>query len=201
MLVSSALTFGQQFTLRQYTAIDGLPQSQVNAIIEDHFGYLWIGTSGGGLARFDGREFKVYSTLDGLLNNIVTSIFIDSKQNIWIVHPRGLTRFDGLTFKKFQPALTDDGFKRMRRVVEFNDTIFVVSSPGMIGKIFQDSVYYWSRNILPKKSIFFTQISADKQVFYYLNDSSFVIPSKEGYRKFSHSKVFTKAYSIFNHAN
>ncbi len=191
----------QQFTLRQYTAVDGLPQSQVNAIIEDHFGYLWIGTSGGGLARFDGREFKVYSTLDGLLSNVVTSLFIDSHQNVWIVHPRGLTRFDGLNFKKFQQVISNDGLKRVRKVVEFNDTIFFVSSPGMIGKIFQDSVYYWSRNILPNKSIFFTHISPDRQICYYLNDSSFIVPSKEGYRKFPHSKVFSKAYSMFNHAN
>src|ERR1043165_132517 len=121
----------QQFTLRQYTAIDGLPQSQVNAILEDKYGYLWIGTSGGGLARFDGREFKVYSTLDGLLSNIVTSLFIDSHQNIWTVHPRGLTRFDGINFKRFQPETLPEGIKRVRRVVEFNDTIFMVSNPGM----------------------------------------------------------------------
>jgi ligand-binding sensor domain-containing protein len=93
-LTFATVTYGQQFSLRQYTAIDGLPQSQVNAILEDSYGYLWIGTSGGGLARFDGKEFKVYSTLDGLLSNVVTSLFIDSKQNIWAVHPRGLSRFD-----------------------------------------------------------------------------------------------------------
>lgn len=189
----------QQFALRQYTAVDGLPQSQVNAIVEDSFGYLWIGTSGGGLARFDGREFKVYSTLDGLLSNIVTSLFIDSKQNIWIVHPHGLTRFDGLDFRKFQQAATNDGQKRVRRVVEFNDTIFIVSNPGVIGKIYDDSVYYWSKQIFPGKSIIFPHVSADRQICFYLNDSSFAVPSKNGFRKFSHSKVFGKAYNIFNH--
>src|SRR6478609_3044400 len=109
VLTSFTKLEAQQFTLRQYTAVDGLPQSQVNAIVEDSFGYLWIGTSGGGLARFDGREFKVYSTLDGLFSNVVTSLFIDSKQNIWVVHPRGLTRFDGLTFKKFQQEANVEG--------------------------------------------------------------------------------------------
>ena len=197
----SSIGVAQQFTLRQYTAIDGLPQSQVNALVEDHYGYLWIATSGGGLARFDGREFKVYSTRDGLLSNIVTSIFIDSKQNVWAVHPHGLTRFDGLNFKKFQPSVSNEGIKRVRRVVEHNDTIFIVSNPGMIGKIFQDSVYYWSKQIFPRKSIFFTHVSADRQICFYLNDSSFVVPTLEGYRRFSHSKTFGKAYNIFNHAN
>ncbi len=53
---------GQQssYALRNYTAIHGLPQSQVSSIVEDGNGYLWIATWGGGLARFDGQDFKVY---------------------------------------------------------------------------------------------------------------------------------------------
>ena len=44
--------WAQQYSLRQYTAVDGLPQSQVNMMVEDKEGYLWIATNGGGLARF-----------------------------------------------------------------------------------------------------------------------------------------------------
>src|SRR5688572_25690247 len=90
------------FALRNYTAIHGLPQSQVTSIVEDANGYLWVATMGGGLARFDGQEFKVYTTLDGLLSNTVVDLKIDGHQNIWIVHPRGVSRFDGKSFKKFQ---------------------------------------------------------------------------------------------------
>ena len=36
----------------------GLPQNSVNALVQDHDGYLWIGTFGG-LARFDGERFRV----------------------------------------------------------------------------------------------------------------------------------------------
>ncbi len=201
LFILTGQAWAQQFTLRQYTAIDGLPQSQVNAMVEDQYGYIWIATAGGGLARFDGREFKVYSTLDGLLSNIVTSLFIDSRQNVWIVHPQGLTRFDGLDFKKFQPSISNERLKRVRKVVEFNDTIFLMSNPGMIGKIYNDSVYYWSKNILPGKSIFFTHVSPERKICYYLNDSSFLVPSLGGYRKFSHARVFGKAYNMFNHAD
>src|SRR5688572_3197338 len=95
----------QSFSIRNYKAIDGLPQSQVNIMLEDKNGYLWIGTHGGGLARFDGRQFKVYTTLDGLLSNIITYLKLDAKQNLWIIHPRGMSKFDGVTFKTFvQPG-------------------------------------------------------------------------------------------------
>ncbi len=190
---------GQHHALRQYTAVDGLPQSQVNALVEDQFGYLWIGTSGGGLARFDGREFKVYTTFDGLLSNIVTSIFIDSREIIWIVHPQGITRFDGLTFKKYPSAVSADGHKRIRRMVEYRDTIFMVSNPGLIGRIYKDSVYVWARNIFPGKTIFFTHVSARNVPCFYLNDSSFVTPTAGGYRKISHARVFNRAFNMYNH--
>ncbi len=190
---------GQHHTLRQYTAVDGLPQSQVNALVEDQFGYLWIGTSGGGLARFDGREFKVYTTFDGLLSNIVTSLFIDSRKIIWIVHPQGITRFDGLTFKKYPSAVSSDGHKRIRRMVEYRDTIFMVSNPGLIGRIYKDSVYVWARNIFPGKTIFFTHVTARNVPCFYLNDSSFVTPTINGYRKISHARVFNRAFNMYNH--
>ncbi|MBS1977957.1 MAG: hypothetical protein JST46_11345 [Bacteroidetes bacterium] len=188
---------GQRFTLRQYTVVDGLPQSQVNAIVEDPLGYLWIGTSGGGLARFDGREFKVYTTLDGLLSNVVSSLFIDSHQNLWVMHPRGLTKFDGLSFRKFQPEGT--AARRVRRMVEYHDTVFMVSNPGLIGKIHEDSVYYWSKRILPDKSIFFTHVAPDGSICYYLSDSSFMVISEQGPLRFPHDRVFNKAYNMFNH--
>src|SRR5690349_13460809 len=86
---SSSMLLAQQYSLLQYTVVDGLPQSQVNAMTEDKLGYLWIGTQGGGLAQFNGLDFHVYNTLDGLLNNIVTALTIDSHDNIWVVHPRG----------------------------------------------------------------------------------------------------------------
>ncbi len=191
----------QHHALRQYTAVDGLPQSQVNAIVEDQFGYLWIGTSGGGLARFDGREFKVYTTFDGLLSNIVTSIFIDSRKIIWTVHPQGITRFDGLTFKKYPSAVSAEGHKRIRRMVEYRDTIFMVSNPGMIGRIYKDSVYVWARNIFPGKTIFFTHITSHNVACFYLNDSSFVTPSERGYRKISHAQVFNIAFNMYNHGD
>ncbi len=90
------------YSTRNYTVKNGLPQSQVSSLLEDKNGYLWIGTHGGGLARFDGREFKVYTTLDGLLNNQIIGTQMDRQDNLWILHLRGLTKFNGRDFKKFE---------------------------------------------------------------------------------------------------
>src|SRR5688500_13467104 len=105
----------QSYTIRNYKAVDGLPQSQVNIMLEDKNGYLWIGTEGGGLARFDGREFKVYTTLDGLLSNIVSFLKLDNQGNLWIIHPRGITKFDGVSFKRFSQPGSPTTAKKIRR--------------------------------------------------------------------------------------
>jgi ligand-binding sensor domain-containing protein len=40
---------------------NGLPSSEVYQIIQDDFGYIWIGCDAG-LYRYDGIRFKLYSS-------------------------------------------------------------------------------------------------------------------------------------------
>ena len=39
-----------------------LPYKQVSSIAIDSSGNKWIGTNGGGLAKFDGKKWKVFNT-------------------------------------------------------------------------------------------------------------------------------------------
>ncbi len=97
-LLSPLLLAAQSYFFTQYTVGNGLPQSQVYAMLQDHRGYLWLGTQGGGLARFDGRSFKNFSARDGLQGNYVNALVEDLAGNIWIGTNRGLNRFDGRKF-------------------------------------------------------------------------------------------------------
>lgn len=46
-----------EYHLRTWTTDDGLPHNSTTRIVQDRAGYLWFATVGG-LARFDGREFR-----------------------------------------------------------------------------------------------------------------------------------------------
>lgn len=191
--------WAQQFSLQQYTVVDGLPQSQVNAIIEDKQGYLWIGTNGG-LARFDGSDFKVYNTLDGLSSNFITSLMIDQQKNLWIVHPNGITKYDGVTFRKFKAPVESGSVKRIRRLVELQDSIVILSNQGMIGKIVDDSVYYWTRPVQSGKIVFSVHRSPSRDVCFYLSDSSFLVVTQTGIRKtIPHKEHFGQLYNMINY--
>src|SRR5690554_184542 len=88
LLVPSFL-FSQRFSFIQYNTNKGLPQSQVNTITQDDVGYLWIGTYGG-LARFDGENFKNFGRNNGLLNNRITKLEVISGI-LYIGHPQGVS--------------------------------------------------------------------------------------------------------------
>lgn len=89
---------GQPYVFNSYTVGDGLPQSQVYALLTDSRGYLWLGTQGGGLARYDGRKFQNFTAKDGLSDNNVNALAEDGNGNIWVGTNAGLSRFDGRKF-------------------------------------------------------------------------------------------------------
>lgn len=73
--------------LKQYTEQNGVPGAEVNRILPDHFGFIWLGTING-LAVYDGYEFKRFfndpndtASIEGL---VVWSVFEDSKGRIWV---------------------------------------------------------------------------------------------------------------------
>lgn len=82
-----------------YGVEQGLPQSQVQCITQDNDGNLWVGTLSG-LARYNGREFRIYSRIDSLAEDWVTSLCKDKSGNIWFGHwAGGVSMFNARTQK------------------------------------------------------------------------------------------------------
>ena len=92
---------GQQSDFVNYSVGEGLAQSQVFHLFEDSRGFIWMGTQGGGVSRFDGRGFTNFSTRSGLPNNYINQITEDKAGNIWIATNNGLARFDGTDIQSF----------------------------------------------------------------------------------------------------
>lgn len=68
---------------RQMGVADGLPSGRVNAFAEDRLGYLWMATYDG-LARYDGRGFRIWRTEDGLRDNLTWALYVDADNRLWI---------------------------------------------------------------------------------------------------------------------
>ncbi|MCB0429859.1 MAG: histidine kinase [Flavobacteriales bacterium] len=73
---------GQELAFRHYGTKDGLPSAEVYDILQDRQGFMWFATDMG-VARFDGYTFEVFTTDNGLPDNTVFKMYLDSHNRIW----------------------------------------------------------------------------------------------------------------------
>jgi len=59
----------------------------------DDAGHVWAGTWGGGLSRFDGKNWMTLTVADGLPGNHVFALGRDRQGTLWIGTSRGLARY------------------------------------------------------------------------------------------------------------
>ncbi len=94
------IDYGQTSQFQKFSVEEGLPQSQIYAILSDHNHRLWLGTKGGGVCSFDGENFKVFNQNNGIADDKIFALFQDNKQVIWVGTGRGVFTYDGLQFQK-----------------------------------------------------------------------------------------------------
>jgi len=82
-----------------YTS-DKLASSLINCVVQDNYGYIWIGTEYG-LSRFDGYRFTNYQhdskDTTSIIDNTISQIKIDKSGHLWIGCAKGLMRYNYAT--------------------------------------------------------------------------------------------------------
>ena len=95
LLASPPLQSQEKVSFRHLDVQDGLSQSSVHSILQDSYGFMWIGTFAG-LNKYDGRQFTIYNQIPGdttsLSDNRINDIFEDRDKNIWIATANGLNK-------------------------------------------------------------------------------------------------------------
>ena len=92
-LLCAASASGERLPLTTYTAANGLKATDINAVVEDRQGFLWIG-SDTGLWRFDGLAFRRYGREHGLTKTNVTGLAIAKDGTLWVGVWGGVFCFD-----------------------------------------------------------------------------------------------------------
>ena len=83
----------------EFTTTNGLPDVRVKSIESGPDDSVWLGTFGGGLARFDGRTMApVPRGRERLIPSAASRIFRDSHGGLWFATPTGVTRHDGVAW-------------------------------------------------------------------------------------------------------
>lgn len=95
LVCCGGLVHAQEGQISVFSLNEGLPQSQVECLLEDHRGALWLGTEGGGAARFNGHEFTVINSSHGLPGNRISALAESPDHIIWLGSDNGLAAYNG----------------------------------------------------------------------------------------------------------
>lgn len=96
-----AIAFTDSFTLysqkfERFSNKEGFNQNTISTIEQDQYGFLWYGTPNG-LIRYDGYEFKTYTTQSDtegkILSNFITHLYNDDNGILWIGTNLGLNAY------------------------------------------------------------------------------------------------------------
>lgn len=95
---------GQEAAFRHFGLEDGLPQSQVTALMEDSRGFLWVGTNTNGLARLAVGKFQPYGIAQGVQARSVSALLEDRSGHIWAASlDNGLSEISGGETRNYGP--------------------------------------------------------------------------------------------------
>ena len=80
----------------------GLPQNNVQRLLQTRDGYLWVATRFG-LARFDGVKFTTFSlaNIPAMVSDNCVTLAEDPDGHLWIGTDNGLLRWENGAFRRF----------------------------------------------------------------------------------------------------
>ena len=142
---------------RHYTTDHGLASSETYCILQDRQGFIWI-SSDNGVSRFDGYEFRNYGMKDGLRENVIFLMQLDSLGRLWMQAMSGnLYYLDGETIRpywhnevllNYKDRLTSKGFivegaGETVHVATRKYGVITISKDGRARTFSQEDQAYW----------------------------------------------------------
>ncbi|WP_281614002.1 two-component regulator propeller domain-containing protein [Flammeovirga sp. SubArs3] len=171
----------QPVKLNEYNAKNGLSQNNVNVIMFDQKGFLWIGTDDG-LNRFDGHSFQHFNsyTQNQLQFNSIRSLALSPiDEKIWIGTNGSLEVFDPVSKVFHREVITkEENIEDVRKVIwdKENNQFIAINNQGVFYKHSTSKTY----QPLPIDIVNINNIS--------LFDGQLYIGNKKGLRKVSYNK-------------
>ncbi len=101
-ILPAAFIYSQETRNSSFVHINsehGLSQSNVKAILQDSYGFMWFGTKNG-LNRYDGKSVTRFNCNDYILprsNHNISALFEDKNHNLWIGTDEGVYIYNPLT--------------------------------------------------------------------------------------------------------
>ena len=173
---SPIILFAQFEPVRNFSVKDGLPSGVVYDCLQDKQGFMWFATAAG-LARFDGSNFKVFTTEDGLTNNEVLQVALDPDGSIWIF-PFGTTGciYDPGTQKFYN----EKNYPELQKIKDLKLPSIRNSAPGFIGHSFEKTFFFENKKIrFVKQGVDIWPVNKDSFIFFPDHKRSYLLANND----------------------
>ena len=171
-----------------WTVENGLPQNTIQALLQTHDGFIWIGTPSG-LVRFDGLNFKTYNrwNIQAIKNDNITSLYEDQNHVLWVgTEGGGLCALQNSTWSNYS---TDNGLSsnEVRAITsDFQGNLWVGTDYGL-NRINKDGIrIYTEKNGLYDNTI--TALTIDSW------NNLWIGTFRGGLAKFNQGKISVLGY-------
>jgi signal transduction histidine kinase/DNA-binding response OmpR family regulator/ligand-binding sensor domain-containing protein len=134
LLPAESYLSGQDF--RYLRPADGLDASEVNSIVQDKEGILWLGTETG-VISYNGLDFNNYRPELGnpgsLPERRVRTLFIDSDNNLWVATSRNLSRYlrDTDSFVIYPSGDGHNGITDIITLAQYGENLLIHTREGL----------------------------------------------------------------------
>ena len=173
----------------------GLSNSHVKSIIQDSYGFIWLGTSDG-LNRYDGRGNKVYRNVlndkFSLENNFVEAL-IEVDKNIWVGTNSGLYIYDRDTdrFSCFDKTTQYNVYisSEIKKIIKTENGLIWIATLGQGFFIYDPKTEVLTQNSVQTSFVWDLCQSADRKRVY-------ISSLQEGLLCFDENGKFLRTYEI-----
>lgn len=123
----------EQLPIKTYTTADGLIGDNVNQIVRDSRGFLWLCTEEG-LSRFDGYQFTNYTVAQGLPHRSVNDLLETRAGHYWVATDGGVSRFNpsgSPLFNNYHPSSDERSWGVLVMIEDRDGVIWCGTSGGL----------------------------------------------------------------------
>jgi hypothetical protein len=111
LFITANLFSQNSFENYQFLTIkEGISKRAVSSISQDQYGFMWFGTDGAGLYKYDGVNYTNYEfdwkNKNAINSNLIYATYIDSYNRLWVgteeglcLYNRNLNKFENIELK------------------------------------------------------------------------------------------------------
>lgn len=172
-LFVSFSTYSQLYTFRSFDHKDGLVLSSVLSSAEDKDGFIWFGTDGAGLIRFDGKYFDNLANFQGRTSRHISNISF-SKDNILYFS----TEYQGFYTSNWKTAIELDYVPKMGRgqaIIHLQGYVVIIEDAALF--LLKDEKLLDEKRIYPFNVAmhYYGHQEVDERLFIFTSRGNFVV--------------------------